>query len=49
LKNLKAGDVAMMHLGIFSRKDPAAPILKPLIQGLKARGFCFGTLAVGKR
>jgi peptidoglycan/xylan/chitin deacetylase (PgdA/CDA1 family) len=49
LKNLKGGDVVMMHLGIFSRKEPAAPILKPLIQGLKQRGLCFGTLAVGNR
>jgi peptidoglycan/xylan/chitin deacetylase (PgdA/CDA1 family) len=49
LKNLKSGDVAMMHLGIYSRKEPAAPILKPLIQGLKQRGFCFDTLAAGRR
>jgi peptidoglycan/xylan/chitin deacetylase (PgdA/CDA1 family) len=49
LKNLKGGDVAMMHLGIFSRKEPAAPILKPLIQGLKQRGFCFDTLTAGRR
>jgi peptidoglycan/xylan/chitin deacetylase (PgdA/CDA1 family) len=49
LKNLKGGDVVMMHLGIFSRKEPAAPILKPLIQGLKQRGFCFDTLTAGRR
>jgi hypothetical protein len=39
----------MMHLGIWSRKEPAAPILKPLVQGLKQRGFCFGTLEVARR
>jgi len=49
LKNLKGGDVAMMHLGIWSRKEPAAPILKPLIQGLKQRGFCFDTLGVASK
>jgi peptidoglycan/xylan/chitin deacetylase (PgdA/CDA1 family) len=49
LNNLKSGDVAMMHLGIWSRKDPAAPILKSLIQGLKRRGFCFGTLGEVRR
>lgn len=49
LKNLKGGDIAMMHLGIWSRKEPAAPILKPLIEGLKGRGFCFGTLGVAQR
>jgi len=49
LKNIRNGDIVMMHLGIWSRKDPAAPILKPLIQGLKKRGFCFDTLAVVPR
>jgi peptidoglycan/xylan/chitin deacetylase (PgdA/CDA1 family) len=49
LKNLKGGDVVMMHLGIWSRQEPAAPILKPLIQGLKARGMCFATLEAGRR
>jgi peptidoglycan/xylan/chitin deacetylase (PgdA/CDA1 family) len=49
LKNIRAGDILMMHLGIRSRKDPLAPALKPLIQGLKARGFCFATLNAGSR
>jgi peptidoglycan/xylan/chitin deacetylase (PgdA/CDA1 family) len=49
LKNIKAGDVLMMHLGIRSRKDPFAPMLEPLIQGLKARDLCFATLAPGNR
>ncbi|HEX4327480.1 MAG TPA: polysaccharide deacetylase family protein [Burkholderiales bacterium] len=42
LANIKNGDVLMMHTGIRSRKDPFAPMLDPLIAGLKARGMCFG-------
>jgi peptidoglycan/xylan/chitin deacetylase (PgdA/CDA1 family) len=49
LKNVRPGDVLMMHLGIWSRRDPYAPMLKPLLQGLKARGFCFATLPAGTR
>lgn len=45
LRNIRAGDVLMMHLGIWSRKEPFAPMLDPLIAGLKARGFCFRTLS----
>ena len=44
LQSLKAGDVVLMHLGIWSRKEPLAPILDPLITGLEARGHCFATL-----
>jgi peptidoglycan/xylan/chitin deacetylase (PgdA/CDA1 family) len=45
LKNIRAGDILMAHLGIWSRQDPWAPtVLEPLIVGLKARGFCFDTL-----
>ncbi|WP_338844785.1 polysaccharide deacetylase family protein [Massilia sp. W12] len=45
LHNLKAGDVVMAHLGIWSRRDPWAPaVLPPLLDGLRARGFCFATL-----
>lgn len=47
LRNLRDGDVMMMHLGIWSRKDPFAPMLDPLLAGLKARGFCFATLVPG--
>ena len=50
LKRLHDGDVMVMHLGIQSRKDPLAPMLDPLLTGLKGRGFCFATLpAVGSR
>ena len=43
--NLKDGDIAMAHLGIWSRKDPWAPaVLEQLIMRLKNSGFCFATL-----
>jgi peptidoglycan/xylan/chitin deacetylase (PgdA/CDA1 family) len=45
LGEIKDGDVTMAHLGIWSRKDPwALGVLDPLIVGLKAQGFCFGTI-----
>jgi len=43
LERLRDGDIVMAHLGIWSRKDPFAPMLEPLIAGLKAKGFCFAT------
>lgn len=45
LRDLRDGDILMMHLGIWSRKDPFAPTLEPLLEGLKAKGFCFATVA----
>ena len=44
LAHLRAGDIVLAHLGIRSRKEPLAPILDPLIAGLKAKGHCFATL-----
>jgi peptidoglycan-N-acetylmuramic acid deacetylase len=45
LRDIRAGDVLLAHLGIWSRQDAWAPaVLEPLIQGLKARGMCFATL-----
>lgn len=44
LKNLRDGDIMVMHTGIWARKDPFAPMLDPLLAGLKERGFCFATL-----
>jgi peptidoglycan/xylan/chitin deacetylase (PgdA/CDA1 family) len=45
LREIRAGDILLAHLGIWSRKDPWAPaVLEPLIAGLKQRGFCFATL-----
>ena len=42
VRTLKDGDVMMMHTGIWSRKEPFAPMLEPLIAALKARKLCFG-------
>ena len=45
LKNIRAGDILMAHLGIWSRQDAWAPaVLEPLIVGLKQKGFCFATI-----
>lgn len=44
LANLRDGDVMVMHTGIWSRKEPFAPMLDPLLAGLKAKGFCFETV-----
>ena len=45
LRDIRAGDILMAHLGIWSRQDPWAPaVLSPLIQGLKQRGLCFASL-----
>lgn len=45
LRDIRAGDILVAHLGIWSRRDAWAPaVLEPLIVGLKAKGFCFETL-----
>ena len=44
LREVRDGDVLMAHLGIWTRKEPYAPTLEPLIAGLKERGLCFRTL-----
>lgn len=44
LGTIRSGDILLAHLGIWSRRDPYAPMLDPLIVGLKARGFCFEVL-----
>jgi peptidoglycan/xylan/chitin deacetylase (PgdA/CDA1 family) len=45
LRKLRSGEILVAHLGIWSRRDPWAPaVLEPLIEGLKAKGFCFRTL-----
>lgn len=45
LRDIRDGDILMAHLGIWSRADPYAPVLDPLIAGLKKRGLCFATVA----
>ncbi len=50
LAGIRAGDILLAHLGIWSRRDPWAPaVLEPLITGLKAKGFCFETLLTHPR
>lgn len=44
LQRVRDGDVLMAHLGIRSRAEPFAPMIEPLVAGLKARGLCFRTL-----
>lgn len=45
LARLKAGDIFVAHMGIWSRKDAWAPAnLEPLLTGLEQRGMCFATL-----
>lgn len=45
LRDIRDGEILVMHLGIRSRKDGWAPgVFDPLLTGLKARGFCFDTL-----
>lgn len=46
LRDIEPGTITLMHLGVWSRREPLVPILKPLIQGLKQRGLCFAPLAV---
>lgn len=43
-KNLRDGDVLLMHTGIRSRKEPFAPALDELLTRLQKRGFCFATM-----
>jgi peptidoglycan/xylan/chitin deacetylase (PgdA/CDA1 family) len=45
LETIRSGDILMAHLGIRARQEPFAPMLDPLIQGLRRRGLCFATLA----
>ena len=47
LRTIRDGDVLMMHLGIWSRREPFADVFEPLVVGLKERGFCFATLTDG--
>ncbi|HTT38227.1 MAG TPA: polysaccharide deacetylase family protein [Burkholderiales bacterium] len=45
LRDVRSGDILLVHLGIRSRHDPWAPaVLEPLIVGLKQKGLCFATL-----
>lgn len=45
LESIRDGEILVMHTGIWSRKEPFAPMLDPLIAGLKARGLCFARIS----
>lgn len=42
--SIRKGDIIIMHMGVWDRKEQAAVILPDLIDNLRARGFCFETL-----
>ncbi|NVM76397.1 peptidoglycan/xylan/chitin deacetylase (PgdA/CDA1 family) [Duganella sp. SG902] len=45
LRDLRGGDIVLIHMGIWSRKDAWAPAnLEPLISGLEQKNMCFATL-----
>jgi peptidoglycan/xylan/chitin deacetylase (PgdA/CDA1 family) len=44
LRSIRAGDILVMHLGLWSRQEPFHLVLEPLITGLQAKGLCFATL-----
>ena len=45
LRDLRGGDIVLIHMGIWSRKDAWAPAnLELLISGLEQKGLCFDTL-----
>jgi peptidoglycan/xylan/chitin deacetylase (PgdA/CDA1 family) len=44
VRSVKNGDILLMHLGIWSRKDPFATMLDELLTRLEGRGFCFATI-----
>lgn len=49
VKHLRDGDVILLHMGIWSRKDPFQPMLDELLTRLQAKGFCFATLPAAGR
>ncbi len=44
LRNVRDGEVLVMHWGVRSRREPYAGVLDEVIGGLQARGFCFAPL-----
>ncbi|MBY0336597.1 MAG: polysaccharide deacetylase family protein [Acetobacteraceae bacterium] len=44
LRNLRDGDVLVMHWGVRSRREPFGLVFEALITGLLQRGFCFAPL-----
>jgi peptidoglycan/xylan/chitin deacetylase (PgdA/CDA1 family) len=44
IANTRDGEVVVLHWGVRSRRQPFALVLEQIIEGLKARGFCFAPL-----
>jgi peptidoglycan/xylan/chitin deacetylase (PgdA/CDA1 family) len=44
LRDVRDGEVLVMHWGVRSRREPFVEVLEPLIEALQAKGFCFDTL-----
>jgi peptidoglycan/xylan/chitin deacetylase (PgdA/CDA1 family) len=44
LRNIRDGEVLVMHWGVRSRKVPYANILEDVLTGLQSKGFCFAPL-----
>jgi peptidoglycan/xylan/chitin deacetylase (PgdA/CDA1 family) len=44
LRDIRDGEVLLMHWGVRSRREPYAGVLEALVTGLRDRGFCFETL-----
>ncbi|HVT36894.1 MAG TPA: polysaccharide deacetylase family protein [Nevskiaceae bacterium] len=44
VRDIKPGDIVMLHMGIWSRKQAFAPALDDVLTGLEARGLCFAPI-----
>lgn len=44
LSQVRAGDILLAHLGIWSRQEHFLPAFRDIISGLQEKGFCFRTL-----
>ncbi|MBM3587779.1 MAG: polysaccharide deacetylase family protein [Alphaproteobacteria bacterium] len=49
LRNIRDGEVLVMHWGVRSRKDPYANVFEEVVAGLQVRGFCFAPLTAEGR
>ena len=44
VRDIKPGDIVLLHLGIWSRKEAFAPALDDVLTGLEQRGLCFAPI-----
>jgi peptidoglycan/xylan/chitin deacetylase (PgdA/CDA1 family) len=44
IERTRDGEVVVLHWGVRGRREPFALVLEEVIEGLKARGFCFAPL-----